>query len=241
MKRALRELADHTTSGARDAAPSRINRVTSRRRCVQCERGACFERCDASRQALCLLHVYVASVDAPKSRWKMIDRSALHEQKDDVEAAWQRSYDAIAKHLSAAAADQLTKIETSDDPLATILAVPKKRPPPPKISQDTHTRRRKAPPPALSPSTNPVFVRKPTRPSLLWTTRDESPVALPPETPERGERCPMCGSTDTILEESRRGGNVHAHKVEIWGSKDAVDAIDRTTCQSCRHTWTETC
>lgn len=213
--------------------------MRKRRICVKCDAPACFERCDASRQTLCLLHMYATS---EKARWRLVDESAVEKQKEAVEEAWQKSYDAIARHLSAAAAHQLTRIETSDDPLATLLKVPDESTLKRATAKDPRKKKSRKPI-EVEVAEDPSYRHKRTRPSVMWATNEDERVTTTTEESsfgrERGEACPSCGSADTVVDESFGGNNVHAHKVEIWGSKDAPDSIVRTVCQSCNHAWTD--
>ena len=54
--------------------------------------------------------------------------------------------------------------------------------------------------------------------------------------PDGDAQCPQCGGWQTEAEPIG-GGNVHANKVEIWGSKDAPDNVYRAYCRDCKHAW----
>lgn len=172
--------------------------------CSRCDEAACFVRQD---DAVCLRHLLVCATERPRSKWRRV----APVEGDAVEAAWQDCFAKLARVLSRAAADELTK--TDDDPLAALL---EERPPPPAPQREQQQPR--------GPTS-----RKRTRPSVLWATAPPSQDEQPPL--QQGDACPACGSTDTRV----MGGVVHAQKTEVWGTKEDVDP--RTTCLTCNHSW----
>mmetsp|Transcript_2923 Transcript_2923/g.4072 ORF Transcript_2923/g.4072 Transcript_2923/m.4072 type:complete len:146 (+) Transcript_2923:193-630(+) len=142
-------------------------------------------------------------------------------------------------------------VEENDDPLAILIDDSKRR-----INRHVplvDPRRRLRRRPIQSAATtetigggDPVCSRKRTKSTPMWATTPKqgrtgsnATIDDQEDTLPRGDPCPRCDGTSTIMQ-PRGGGNVHAGKVETWGRKDAPDALFETTCLDCNHVWQHT-
>ncbi|KAJ1459422.1 hypothetical protein M885DRAFT_511376 [Pelagophyceae sp. CCMP2097] len=215
-----------------------------------CSSDACFVDSQRREHKACLVHFYASQ----SMRWRVTSADAVADQRGLMDLLWAEAFAECAVELGTAAAAQLIAVERSDDPLATLLGESDARAAATReIEAEKRPRARKPPSRGDVQRKKPELMRfdktadalgltksKKTVPTLAWATSRDAPDFPPADAHigfVRGPPCGNCASAETSLV-AIGGGNVHAGKVETWGSKDAPDSLYRLTCLACQHTTT---
>ena len=197
--------------------------------CDECSAEACVR---ASTTTLCLKHLYTVG-GFGRVKWKVLSRTAIENQRQDLERAFQEAYGEASKALGNRAAERVLS-HNDDDPLAALIDDSKRR-----AEVKTTQPQKKAPRREPQRKKDDLTGRKRTRPTMMWATTDEEPQEMMDTEPSfpRGEPCPRCGEIETQIR-PRGGGNCHSGKVETWGRKDEdLDLAYETRCPTCDHVW----